>query len=458
MLKILVAEDEKLIRKGIIGLIDWNQYDSKIIGEVGTSKAVLEFLMCHEVDILLTDLTMPGVCGIEYLEQLKANFPNLYIIVLTMHREFDMIQKALRLDIADYMTKDQIENEDFEENLVRILYKIKVEKIEKKKMKEVFCSWNRGIVLISLKEEELEDLLGEDKFFIETGLYLDQKSYLIPFSEEAISYIKNSKKEIYGVLVKDLQRKAYKRIRKEMEYFRQTKLFYLYEPHIRIYELGEEKEERTDDIEWEKIFKQFYRSEWITDSKFYHQSLIELANLQLSQEELTVFAYQLYIEWAKYTGSDTIRYFDSISKIHWWYEWKEWFKKNREILQSQFCDGSNEMLSNSMIQKVLQYVEQHYREEISLEHILKEVGMSKSHFSKVFKNATGDTFVQYLNQYRIEKAKVLLKETNYTHCMVAEYVGFTSERYFRKVFIEKVGMKPTEYRRRYKSKIGHIKL
>lgn len=51
MLKILVAEDEKLIRKGIIGLIDWNQYDSKIIGEVGTSKAVLEFLMCHEVDI-----------------------------------------------------------------------------------------------------------------------------------------------------------------------------------------------------------------------------------------------------------------------------------------------------------------------------------------------------------------------------------------------------------------------
>lgn len=175
-------------------------------------------------------------------------------------------------------------------------------------------------------------------------------------------------------MVKDLQGKAYKRIRKEMEYFRQTKLFYLYEPHIRIYELGEEKEKRTEDIEWEKIFKQFYRSEWITDSKFYHQSLIELANLQLSQEELTVFAYQLYIEWAKYTGSDTIRYFDSISKIHWWYEWKEWFKKNREILQSQFYDGSNEMLSNSMIQKVLQYVEQHYREEISLEPYIKRSG------------------------------------------------------------------------------------
>lgn len=452
MLKILVAEDEKLVRKGIIGLIDWKKYDSEVVGEASNGQSALEFLACHHVDILMTDLTMPGVCGIEYLEQVRAAFPNIYIIVLTMHREFEIIQKALRLDIVDYMTKDQIEKDEFEESLVNILKKIKKEKIEagRNKHQRLFCIWDEGIVVTSLEGEDLEELLGEDKYVIEEGKFLAQESYLIPFSKETVTYIERLSKKIYGIKLQSIRGVEYRRIKKQIDKFKQIGLFYLYRPERKVYEIEEEKFQKNKHKDWERVLKQFESNEWIIDDAHYKQSLIDLENLQLSGEELTVFVYQLYIGWTKYTGYEMNRYFESISMVRWWYEWQVWFEENRKMIKKQLYSHSNEILNDLDMHKAIKYIESHYQENILLEDILKEVGMSKSHFSRVFKEITGCTFIHYLNAYRIEKAKNLLRETSYTHFKIAEYVGFTSERYFRKVFIEKVGMKPTEFRKRLK--------
>lgn len=447
MLKIVVAEDEKLVRKGIVGIIDWKKYNVEIVGEVESGKAALEFLKKNEVDLLLTDLTMPGICGLEYIEKVRIQFPKVHIVILTMHRDFNMIQKAMRLGIVDYITKDQIEENDFEKNLVSILERVSVKKIEEKRNATQGVVWGerKALVVCALGENEVGELLKED--LLKESVYLDQGKCILPLSVEIEKKIEDISLLVYGIKIYNLKGKEYKEIKKQVNQFIAQDLFYIYEPQRSIYELESKREGMIENSNWEEVLNYFEVSKWVRDDKIYQQSLEELIRLQLTREELTVFGYQLYIEWSQYTGVELRNYFEKVSSIEWWYQWRKWFEDNREILRCKLYSDSSELQNKVSIQKALRYIEQNYQSNLSLEEVLKVVGMSKSHFSKLFKEETGKTFINYLNDYRIEQAKRLLKETDFTNMWIAEQVGFGNERYFRRVFIDKVGIKPTEFRK-----------
>lgn len=114
MIRVYVLDDEKLVRRGIIGLIDWKRYGMEVVGDSGSSEETLRFLKEGEVALLFSDLEMPGLSGIPFLRRVREQFPRLQIVILTMHQEFELIQQALRLGILDYITKAQIEEENVE--------------------------------------------------------------------------------------------------------------------------------------------------------------------------------------------------------------------------------------------------------------------------------------------------------------------------------------------------------
>ena len=91
-------------------------------------------------------------------------------------------------------------------------------------------------------------------------------------------------------------------------------------------------------------------------------------------------------------------------------------------------------------------IREHMDREITLEELLRLTGMSKSYFSRNFKDVTGKTFVTYLNDMRIETAKKYLTETKQPIYWIASQVGYVDEHYFRRVFRERTGVTPKQFR------------
>ena len=100
-----------------------------------------------------------------------------------------------------------------------------------------------------------------------------------------------------------------------------------------------------------------------------------------------------------------------------------------------------------LIKKVYEYVRQNYVKEITLFQIAEHADLSVSRFCVLFKQSNGDSFVNYLNDYRIEKAKQLLLEPDLKVYEVADMVGFSSLPYFNRLFKSITNQTPNEYRR-----------
>ncbi len=101
--------------------------------------------------------------------------------------------------------------------------------------------------------------------------------------------------------------------------------------------------------------------------------------------------------------------------------------------------------SMDFVKSVLSYIELHFAEPISTRDVSVELGYSKEHFCRLFKTSFAVTFIEYLTQYRIEKAKYFLAERSSLE--VAELCGFSSQSNFSRAFRESVGISPSEYKK-----------
>lgn len=128
---------------------------------------------------------------------------------------------------------------------------------------------------------------------------------------------------------------------------------------------------------------------------------------------------------------------------------KKWLLKVSLSFREQITDARSSS-TKSLITKAKTYVESHYREEgLSLDDICEELGVSNSYFSSMFKKETGNSFVGYLTEYRMEKACKRLIETNEKSYMIAKSVGYTDANYFSYVFKRQYGVSPSKYRTEY---------
>ena len=119
---------------------------------------------------------------------------------------------------------------------------------------------------------------------------------------------------------------------------------------------------------------------------------------------------------------------------------------NGNVTKSQ----QQRLFAVSKIQKALDFTAMHYSENITLEQAAAVSGYEKSSFCRSFKNATNDTFHNYLNAYRVKKAKILLTETDDSVSDISFRVGFTQHKNFCRIFKEINGLSPSEYRKKHR--------
>jgi len=124
VIRVLIVDDDKLARKGLISIMPWSEHGMVVAGEAANGAKALEFLEQHAVDLMFVDLSMPVMSGIELIQAARQKHPNLRSVVLTFHEEFEHVQTAYRLGVLDYISKVRLELEDDDLILTRIRKKM----------------------------------------------------------------------------------------------------------------------------------------------------------------------------------------------------------------------------------------------------------------------------------------------------------------------------------------------
>lgn len=105
MLKVLIVEDEEMIRKGIILSVDWAALDCVVVGEAPNGEVALELVEQYAPTLIISDIKMPKMDGLEFLRRLRESGNNTYVIILTAYDDFEYARSALRLGAVDYLLK-----------------------------------------------------------------------------------------------------------------------------------------------------------------------------------------------------------------------------------------------------------------------------------------------------------------------------------------------------------------
>lgn len=122
MIKVVIADDHPFIREGIKKVVD-SKMDLKIVGEAENGDELLDILEKKPPDILVLDIMMPGKSGLELLKQINKLYPNLPVLILSIHSEERFAIRALRAGAYGYLTKTSISEE-----LIKAIRKITTEK------------------------------------------------------------------------------------------------------------------------------------------------------------------------------------------------------------------------------------------------------------------------------------------------------------------------------------------
>jgi len=127
MFKVLIAEDELIVRIGIKNSIDWEKLGMKVIADVPNGQAALEIYEKEKPDLILTDIKMPVMDGMQLITKIRENDSHTKIIILTCYEEFDFVHKALKLGVTDYILKLKMLPSDIEKILIKSCEELKKE-------------------------------------------------------------------------------------------------------------------------------------------------------------------------------------------------------------------------------------------------------------------------------------------------------------------------------------------
>src|SRR5690606_19845438 len=120
MCKVLIVDDEMLIRQGIINYIDWEQEGFQIVGEASNGQEAMQMIGEFSPHIVVTDIVMPIMDGIDLVREAKKAYPHLEIIVLSSFENFDYVRSTFQNGVADYILKPKLNGAE----LLRILKQI----------------------------------------------------------------------------------------------------------------------------------------------------------------------------------------------------------------------------------------------------------------------------------------------------------------------------------------------
>ena len=504
MYRILVVDDEKIERKGVMFLFKQMDIDCEIV-EIVNGQVALEYLENNEVDILLTDVKMPHMDGMELIKQIKERNlnPNMKIIIVSGYSDFEYAKLAVKLGVSDYILKP-VDPREFEPTLRKILDELDSQKYEQD-LKEKSMSFMKQHYLYSLVNglgsNEVEELglskkelnidyhrlmllEFEQSFFGKTdtgflqnmqecigdmefqylNLNTDQCVIFFDKKENDEKYWKDLAIKIQQMIFKEHKITAYIAISKGFEdtrsitaAFEETESLMenrFYETESKIYiSYADDQVSIDEHIDDDTLMKQMKQDIKMKDTE---NLKAHFEKLCLKYKRKNDFS-QVYI---KFIFSNLLKdFYDNlpdVSALDLNSEIEKLYKSadfqtvidivNVNIKRLEDTFQANPQMIHREIESVKQYIYEHYGEEISVEYLADLVYMAPSYLSCVFKKETGQNLSKFIKAYRMEKAKEMLEESHKKIVTISNEVGYPNVSYFCQSFREYFGISPQKFR------------
>lgn len=501
MIRLLIAEDEHLERKAIKFFIDkLYQQEIKVVAEVSSGQEAVFQALENNVDLVLMDIKMPKVDGLEAAEKLKEKDPEIEIIILTAHSEFDYARKSIKIGVSDYLVKPYVEA-DFKEVVDNAIQKIREQKKENEKEKRMLEKI-KNITPVLEKESilnivyntksslnnflEHKKMLGikgskyffmtinyEDNSKIDDALYNSVKTKLKEIFTGVISYngLINS---IFLIIDDNLNSKINSQHYQDVEKFIKTKTrdssrsVYIKNSNIssdfsKISDIYNQTKDNTPDIQYsinnypyqneKKVFAKIIDKNKGSAKKEFNKIydyLLQEENCNLNKiksflRRFLVFLNRRLMEY--YNEQQPLlemqRLENEIKQINNLEGLKNYFEQLIDNLIDDLHNNANQK-KVEIIETVKDYIKENYSEDISLDDVADYIAFSKYYLSKLFKEVEGINYKDYLIKVRMEEAKKRLKKGDKIKVVAGE-VGYSDRNYFSRAFKKYTGISPGKF-------------
>ena len=523
---VLLVDDEEDVIRVIMRKIDWEGIGFTVIGYANNGAKALEMVEEFQPNVVMTDIKMPYMDGMELSNHIKTEFPATKILFFTGFDEFEYAKEAVHLEAEEYILKPVNALE-----LTNVFTQMKIkldQEISEKRSKEILqkyymeslpllqANFYSTLIEGKIMEDEMAKYLSDyqisflgpffcclvihtsssqipqnmNPLLLSTSVQKQAKEYLgEKWKAKCFSYLENT--------VMIVQLKSENRLSKLTD---ECDRFCKYVHRIigavvtvgigrvcqNIIELAQSYNSAREAVSYRVIYgsSRAINMKEIAPREMRESSSvneIKLSNLfktiRLNSDEDIIEAANRYFDYISFPTKSLQQYqIDVMELISSLYRFtinndidNEEFSGNIKNLYARLLDLDSDALrkwlidislsfserlisvrsssAKSFVFKAEDYVHNHYfDEELSLSSVCEALNVSNSYFSTIFKKETGNSFIGYLTDYRMERAARLLIETNEKSYIIAKNVGYADPNYFSYVFKRRFGVSPSKYR------------
>lgn len=498
MTKLLIVDDEHYIRHGLKRTINWTEYGIEIVGEATNGEEALKVAIATQPDIILTDIQMPIMDGIELASKVNQLMPNVRVIFLTAYDSTQNMMGAIDQRVSSFVTKSA----DSNKILTAVLKaKEELEEIHRR------TDSHRNIYAI----------YNENQYLIESNLLLSLLQGEISSEQFStkLSQMGNSlpDKDLSLVLIHCAAENDHSAVRVLQNAFKEFITFtFFIEPSCiacLVSQLPGSDNIRTRLIAvWPYVFSSciavmreipslaalprcynalrialdvcFWNGpDQYTElpphtlsadfdlTKVYSAERDFLSVLLTKQQDRFIYAYEKYFLDMEHMHVPYQLLLDSITRIIMLHNTvqidstpiepfadslraAESPQELKEIVLNLMFPQARKATGSISFAAVYEYLEKNYMLDLKISDVAKHVYCSPGYLSRLFKKETGVSFREYCNRLRIEKSKALILEGKLRHYEVAEQVGYKDYKYFSAYFSKYCGQSPSQFRKEYK--------
>jgi len=504
MLKMMIVDDEIIVRNDFKYLISSSNSEYKIVAEASNGKEAMEKFWKYRPDVVITDIKMPVMDGIELASCILNANKRTKVILLSSYGEFHLAQKAINLGIYAYLLKHEIDSDSMREHLSKLSEQIRkdanaerskliAELLQNKLDLEAehalierhdlaFLKKSLFIMVFHIERDSLAASFTKKAFmdvFHKTTTAMMQAEWVQFSEDEVVSLIKvegtvseyrqmTEMTELAGTVLKTLKgeynavavaaisgpsvpgeslSKLYNQTKAKLAY----KVFYQGQKVITasppLY--SDSKDTSAQKADMDALKQYFYQAKYEEVNRLLKKILIEdsvekkdLGMLKKSVDGLLMFVRDYVTDRnPEYADHyDPYKLQEEARLLGNVYQIYEWFSSLFDKLRQEYSSKYS-----LKVLKAMSYIHGHFNKEIGLEEIAKVMDVSPIYASQLFKKEVGESFITYLTQYRIKSATELIRTGSYKIYEIGEMVGYRSTAYFCRIFKQYTGKNPSDY-------------
>ncbi|MEG1900772.1 MAG: response regulator [Clostridium sp.] len=509
MNKVLIVDDETIVRVTLHSLVDWQKFGFSVEADFVNGRQALEYMKEHRIDLMFTDMKMPEMGGIELIENLNREGKMPVTIVLSGYDDFDLVRESFRLGAYDYLLKSDLTGENLEKILTVLNesifkdYKENTEKLEvtasvtgaAEELRKELEPGKYSVVIFEIDDyrKQAARFLGAEEDLKKSMLELVRQIPRVAYKAkiQAVSpyryimcyrvmdpnlfhhNITSTVRQIQSVWRDYMNLTVSAAITEEVE---RDKLDDAVLEAYELFKLVPLKGKGALCADWDtkkqlellnqlvKPYKIFVSSLYSADilvlneeKKRFFAQLREMDKERAQMEAISVIAllslkfhecgddfYSLFPE--------EIDYYEKIMRLQNTRELELWLGNYFGWVLDYIGNKQDNKQTNIILRARRFMMDNCANPELTLKSVADYVGLNEKYFTTRFTKETGSTFINYLTDLRIQKAKELMNTTELRIYEISEHVGYRNVEHFNRTFKKTVGVSPRDYKSRPQSK------